>query len=261
MTTTVAPRSTARPTRSFAAFLLAGAPAPVTDGEDEVVIDLRDGATTDLRVDATVQVRPARGKAALDFLLALLGLVALAPLLLILGTTIALTSGARPWYSQERVGRNGRTFRCYKLRTMVPNAEAVLRDLLANDPEARQEFEENWKLKHDPRITPIGRVLRKTSLDELPQLVNVLRGEMALVGPRPVVTDELPRYGEHVDEVLSVRPGLTGLWQISGRNDVSYAERVQLDVAYVRRCSLRMDVSIIGRTAVQVLVPFKNGAC
>jgi lipopolysaccharide/colanic/teichoic acid biosynthesis glycosyltransferase len=144
---------------------------------------------------------------------------------------------------------------------MVPNADQVLRELLERDAEARAEFEANWKLQHDPRITPLGRVLRKTSLDELPQLVNVLKGEMALVGPRPVVTAELPKYGHHAEEVLSVRPGVTGLWQVSGRNDVTYDERVQLDVAYVRRSSLLFDLGIIARTAMQVAVPFKNGAC
>jgi lipopolysaccharide/colanic/teichoic acid biosynthesis glycosyltransferase len=220
--------------------------------DDAVVIDLRE--------PIEAPVCSARGKTALEWALALLATLLLLPVLLVLGAIISISSGGTFWYSQVRVGRGGQLFRCYKLRSMVKNADAALHDLLERDPEARAEFERDWKLSNDPRITTIGKILRKTSLDELPQLINVLKGEMALVGPRPVVPDELSRYGHHVSEVLSVRPGLTGLWQVSGRNDVSYAQRVQLDVAYVRERSVPLDVSIIARTALQCVVPSGNGA-
>jgi lipopolysaccharide/colanic/teichoic acid biosynthesis glycosyltransferase len=143
---------------------------------------------------------------------------------------------------------------------MVPDADMVLEEILERDPVARSEYDRYWKLHNDPRVTRIGRLIRKTSLDELPQLINVVRGEMALVGPRPVVTSELPRYGDHVDELLSVRPGMTGLWQVSGRNDLSYSERVRLDVSYVRTSCVRGDLGIIAKTAVQIALPFRNGA-
>ena len=151
-------------------------------------------------------------------------------------------------YGHRRIGRAGITFRCLKFRSMVPNADRVLRELLDSHPELKAEWLRDHKLKVDPRITAIGRFLRRTSLDELPQLLNVLRGQMSLVGPRPVVQEELIRYGRCAARYLSVRPGLTGLWQVSGRSDNSYRRRVALDAYYVRRQNALMDLRILLRT-------------
>ena len=162
-------------------------------------------------------------------------------------------SGKPVFFTQMRIGRNGRPFRCYKFRTMVVNADAVLEDLLERDPEARQEWASCHKLRDDPRITALGRLLRRTSLDELPQLWNVLTGEMSLVGPRPVVYEEVPRYGRRARHDLSVQPGMTGLWQVSGRNDTGYRRRVAMDVWYVQHQSLALDCLILLKT-VSVVV-------
>lgn len=161
-------------------------------------------------------------------------------------------------FAHTRVGRHGQLFQCLKFRTMVPNADEVLHRLLAEDPEARAEWEESFKLKNDIRITPIGRFLRKTSLDELPQLFNVLKGDMSLVGPRPVIPDELERYGDAKIYYLEVRPGLTGLWQISGRSDLDYEQRVSLDTWYVRNWTLWYDIVILFKT--MITVPARAGA-
>jgi lipopolysaccharide/colanic/teichoic acid biosynthesis glycosyltransferase len=153
------------------------------------------------------------------------------------------------------VGRNGRAFRCWKIRSMVHDAEARLAELLETDLAAAEEWETYQKLDDDPRIMPLGDVLRRTSLDELPQLWNVLRGDMSLVGPRPVTAPELERYGASRSAYCAMRPGITGLWQVSGRNEVTYAERVALDVEYLRKMSLRLDVRIMLQTAGVVLRP------
>jgi lipopolysaccharide/colanic/teichoic acid biosynthesis glycosyltransferase len=182
------------------------------------------------------------------------------PIYLLLALCIYVASPGPVFFSHQRVGRNRRSFGCMKFRTMVPNADKKLQDLLDRSPEMRREFEETFKLKNDPRVTWIGKFLRVTSLDELPQFINVLKGEMSVVGPRPLVKDELPRYGDSIDYVLSVKPGVTGLWQVSGRNDISYEERVQLDVAYVKRRSLAMDMSLVLKTVGVVVAPKNNGA-
>lgn len=161
--------------------------------------------------------------------------------------------GGPAFYSQSRVGKDGKTFQCFKFRTMVVGADRVLQDMLANDPAARAEWERDFKLKNDPRITPLGLMLRKTSLDELPQLLNVLRGEMSLVGPRPVTAAEESYYGKYFKDYLSIRPGMTGLWQVSGRNDISYDQRVQMDTWYARNVSLWVDIKILLTTIGVVL--------
>ena len=161
-------------------------------------------------------------------------------------------------FAQERIGQFGVPFPCLKFRTMVPEAQAVLDRLLADDPELQEEWKRHCKLRDDPRITPVGRWLRRYSLDELAQLWNVIKGEMSLVGPRPVVKGELKRYGEDVDYYLLTKPGMTGLWQISGRNDTRYSERVYLDAWYVKNWSLWMDIVILIKTVRVVLT--KNGA-
>jgi exopolysaccharide production protein ExoY len=156
-------------------------------------------------------------------------------------------------FRHRRVGRDGKAFDCLKFRSMVPNAEAVLRDLLERQPELRAEWLRDHKLRHDPRITGLGRFLRRTSLDELPQLWNVIRGEMSLVGPRPVVREELLRYGRCAGIYLSARPGVTGLWQVKGRTNTNYRRRVALDVYYVRRNNLMLDLYILFKTTHIVL--------
>ncbi|MFM0170100.1 sugar transferase [Paraburkholderia sediminicola] len=174
-------------------------------------------------------------------------LIVLLPIFLVIGCVV-LSDGGSAFFGHPRVGRGGRPFRCLKFRSMVPKADVVLAELLAADASAREEWNRDFKLKNDIRITSVGRFLRKTSLDELPQLWNVLRGDMSLVGPRPVVNKELERYGTDAYYYLSVRPGVTGLWQVSGRNNVDYATRVALDVSYVKRRSTLLDISILLRT-------------
>lgn len=179
-------------------------------------------------------------------------LVALSPALLVVSWLVRL-DGGKAVFGHIRVGQNGQAFKCLKFRSMVMNADAVLKDLLDRDPRARMEWELEFKLRDDIRITRIGRFLRRTSLDELPQLLNVVRGEMSLVGPRPIVEEELVRYGDDVRYYLMAKPGMTGLWQVSGRNDTDYATRVSLDVSYVKSWSLRRDLGILIRT-VKVVV-------
>ncbi|MGH8142486.1 MAG: sugar transferase, partial [Steroidobacteraceae bacterium] len=172
----------------------------------------------------------------------------------ILAVVLIIRLGGQPvLFKHKRVGRLGRVFNCLKFRTMVPNAEQVLSDLLREHPELRDEWTQNHKLRTDPRITAIGRFLRRTSLDELPQLWNVIRGDMSLVGPRPVVRVELLRYGRQVADYLAVRPGLTGLWQIKGRSDTTYRRRVAMDKYYVRNHSLLLDMYVVAVTVAVVL--------
>jgi Undecaprenyl-phosphate galactose phosphotransferase WbaP len=192
-------------------------------------------------------------KRALDIIGAGVGLVLLAPFFLIVALMVR-ADGGPAFFAHQRVGRGGKLFGCLKFRSMVVDSQARLESLLANDPVARAEWEATRKLKNDPRITRIGRFLRSTSLDELPQLINVLRGEMSLVGPRPVQEAEIDRYyGASAAHYMAVRPGITGLWQVSGRSETSYESRVALDVAYVSRPSLLADISILLRTPVAVL--------
>jgi Undecaprenyl-phosphate galactose phosphotransferase WbaP len=195
---------------------------------------------------------PRLVKRLLDIAGSLTLLVVLAPLLAYLYWEIR-RGGAAPIFGHVRVGLHGREFRCLKFRTMVPDADDVLKKLLDTDPGARAEWERDFKLKDDPRITPVGHFLRRTSLDELPQLWNVLKGEMSLVGPRPILEEELGRYGDQVDYYLEVRPGITGLWQISGRNNTGYEDRVALDSWYVRNWSLWYDLVILVKTVSVVL--------
>ncbi|WP_192183020.1 sugar transferase [Mesorhizobium amorphae] len=194
-----------------------------------------------------------RRKRMMDVTVALVALVLAAPVMLIVALLIWVTDGGPAIFSHTRVGFNGKRFACYKFRTMVANSQQVLADYLANNPEAAKEWEQNWKFKNDPRITFLGRILRKSSLDELPQLINVLRGEMSCVGPRPVVPDELQRYGACAAEYLQARPGLTGLWQVTGRDAVDYASRVSIDSRYIRNWSIWADVVILVRTIFAVM--------
>jgi exopolysaccharide production protein ExoY len=175
------------------------------------------------------------------------------PLLIFIALLVLVTSRGSVFFGQQRIGRGGRMFTCYKFRSMVVDAEHRLQELLATDPEAQREWLRDHKLRRDPRITRIGNFLRRSSLDELPQFFNVLRGEMSLVGPRPIVVGEIARYGRYLGSYASVKPGLTGLWQVSGRSNTSYRRRVAMDVAYARAKSLRLDMSILLATVPAVV--------
>ncbi|MEL6643462.1 MAG: sugar transferase [Pseudomonadota bacterium] len=192
-------------------------------------------------------------KRAVDIVCAATILIVLSPLLLFTAAAIRLSGAGPAFYGHERVGLGGQTFRCLKFRTMHLDGDRILRDHLARCPDANKEWHDTRKLRQDPRVTPLGRVLREYSVDELPQLVNVLRGDMSLVGPRPVVAAELSRYGAAARHYVTARPGITGLWQVSGRSDVGYAERVAYDVRYVTGWSLLGDVVILLRTLPAVL--------
>lgn len=173
-----------------------------------------------------------------------------APIFLAIFILILFSSPGFPIYAHERVGRGGRLFRCYKFRTMYLDAEERLEKILQDNPQMRQEWETNFKLKNDPRITPVGSFLRRTSLDELPQFWNVLKGDLSIVGPRPVVMEELHKYfADKAPKVLSVRPGLTGLWQVSGRSDIeNYQQRIALDEKYVDQRNFWYDLKLIAKT-------------
>ncbi|WP_404479905.1 sugar transferase [Novosphingobium sp. BL-52-GroH] len=188
-----------------------------------------------------------------DIAASAMALVLFLPLLVVIALAIRLSSPGPVFFVQHRVGKDGRTFPCLKFRSMVVDARERLEALLALSVEAREEWARDQKLRQDPRITPIGRLLRKTSLDELPQLLNVLLGHMSVVGPRPIVESEVQRYGHRFSAYCSVRPGLTGLWQVSGRNEVSYETRVRLDAFYALRKSLAYDLAICLRTIPAVL--------
>jgi exopolysaccharide production protein ExoY len=192
------------------------------------------------------------GKRALDLFFVVVSLPVTLPLILILAVLV-LRDKKGPFFGHRRIGRNGHEFYCWKIRSMVPNAEERLRFYLESHPEARAEWKANFKLENDPRITRLGKFLRQSSLDELPQLWNILTGDMSVVGPRPVTATELDRYGSHVSEYHMMRPGLTGLWQVSGRNNISYEERVLMDVHYIYNCNLALDASIIMRTVMVVV--------
>lgn len=187
-----------------------------------------------------------------DVILGLLALPLVVPVILLLWLAVRRDGGAG-FFAQERVGAGGRRFRCWKLRTMRTDAAEALRAHLAADPTAAAEWARDHKLRDDPRVTRLGSLLRRTSLDELPQIWNVLRGDMSFVGPRPIVPEEMDRYGRHVWAYLAGRPGITGLWQVSGRNGISYDERVALDVRYRLETSFLGDLSILLRTAGAVL--------
>jgi len=197
-------------------------------------------------------------KAIFDKCFAVFALLFFAPFLIVISLVIYLGDGGPVLFRHKRVGRNGKVFDCLKFRTMASDAEERLKAILETDPEARAQWEANQKLEDDPRITCVGEFFRKTSLDELPQFWNVLRGEMSIVGPRPIVEDEAHHYGEHYKDYLSVRPGVTGLWQVMGRSRTTYDERVKMDSDYVRNRNFRMDLWIILKTIKVMLV--RDGA-
>jgi len=194
-----------------------------------------------------------------DIFFSMLILVLGFPVFALIGLAVKLSSPGPIIYSQTRIGRGGRPFRCHKFRTMYCDADERLKTLLTKNPELKKEWEETHKLRKDPRITSIGRFLRKTSLDEIPQFWNVLKGQLSVVGPRPVVHVELQKFfGPKAHKILSIRPGLTGLWQVSGRTDTTYMRRIRLDETYVDKHSMALDIKLIAKT-VPVMF-FSRGA-
>jgi Undecaprenyl-phosphate galactose phosphotransferase WbaP len=229
--------------------------APALPGSPELIAEAREFAgTLVLEVRQNLLQPSARlAKRLLDLAGAAVFILLFCWLLAGLALAVRLSSRGPVFYGQVRVGRDRRPFRAWKFRSMVADADAILAGYLAAHPELQAEWDRDRKLKNDPRVTWIGRILRRTSLDELPQLWNVLRGEMSLVGPRPIVEDEVPRYGERFPLYAKVRPGMTGMWQVSGRSDTSYAERVAFDCYYVRTWSPWLDLVLMARTVRVVL--------
>lgn len=204
------------------------------------------------KAPAMTRLYTVAGKRVFDIFLVVVSLPVTLPVIAVLAILV-MRDGGKPFFGHQRVGKSGRSFKCWKIRSMVTNAEAHLQDHLRNNPTARDEWAANFKLSQDPRITKLGGFLRKSSLDELPQIWNILKGEMSVVGPRPVTLSELDLYGTAREYYHAVLPGLTGLWQVSGRNDISYRERVMLDVRYAVTHNFLMDVQIILETADAVI--------
>ena len=199
-------------------------------------------------------------KTIFDLFFALIFLVVSSPIFISIALLVKLSSRGPIFFLQKRVGKNKKTFNCIKFRTMHPEAEDILENLIINNEALRKEFEETHKLKNDPRITNIGKFLRKTSLDEIPQFLNVIKMEMSIVGPRPIVKKEILKYGKSYKKVISIKPGITGLWQVSGRNNLSYKRRVTLDCLYVDNMSPIIDLRIIIRTFGVIFFPNDRGA-
>ena len=226
-----------------------GAPVSVLERKSEALIRSRSRS-------ANIRLL----KRAFDIVVAAALLVFLAPAFIIVSLACLISDWGPVFYVHERIGQRGKPFGCFKFRTMRLDAAQALAELLRTDEQARKEWHASHKLKRDPRVTPIGRILRKTSLDELPQLINVLLGQMSLVGPRPVVLVELEQHyrGLAREAYVSVKPGITGPWQVSGRSDVDYARRVSLDCEYVNQISVRKDIVLLAKTAL--IVVRRNGA-
>ena len=194
-------------------------------------------------------------KRTVDIIGSFIGLIplALVTIIIYIARKVLKEDNGPLFYEQLRYGKNGKMFRLYKFRSMCMNADKKLKEYLENNPEAKEEFEETYKLQEDPRVTKIGKFLRKTSLDELPQLINVLKGELSLVGCRPVVEGEIEEYGENKDKFLSVKPGITGFWQVNGRSNTSYEDRMKQELYYVDHKSLWLDFKILVKTVTTVI--------
>lgn len=189
-------------------------------------------------------------KRVLDILIASIGLVVLSPIFLIVALCIKLETRGKVMFKHKRIGKNGKEIYIYKFRSMVENAEDMIKDF---SPEQMKEFKENYKLKNDPRITKVGKFIRKTSLDELPQLLNIIKGDLSIIGPRPVIEEELEKYGPTKAKFLSVTPGLTGYWAANGRSCTSYEDRMKMELYYVDNMSLKLDIKIILKTVITVI--------
>ncbi|MEZ2126343.1 MULTISPECIES: sugar transferase [unclassified Sinorhizobium] len=192
-------------------------------------------------------------KFGLDTIVATIALIAVLPMIVMVIVLLLLVQGRPIFIAHRRIGKNGVLFSCYKFRTMVPNADEVLTRYLSANGQERTEWAATRKLKNDPRVTPMGAVLRRSSIDEVPQLLNVILGQMSLVGPRPIAAAEVELYGNHFADYIKVRPGLTGPWQVSGRSDTSYSKRVELDARYVAERSFGGDIVIMAKTIPAVL--------
>jgi lipopolysaccharide/colanic/teichoic acid biosynthesis glycosyltransferase len=215
-------------------------------------MDTAVASTRAMRTERTLPLERALNRAvkrATDQVLGLGALLVAAPVMAAVAILVKITSSGPVIYRRRVVGRQGVEFDAFKFRTMIADAE----EALERNPRLKRAFEANYKLHSDPRVTGVGRVLRKFSIDELPQLINVLKGQMSIVGPRMLSPEEVTRFGEHISTVLAVRPGLTGSWQVSGRHRTSYARRIELDVEYVERWSLLCDLQILLRTPLVVL--------
>lgn len=194
-------------------------------------------------------------KRIIDIILSAIAFILLLPIFLIIAIIIKIDSKGTVFFKHKRIGKHGKDIYIYKFRTMKPNAENMIKDFTE---EQMKEFKESYKLKDDPRITKVGKVLRKTSLDELPQLINILKGELSIIGPRPVIEEELEKYEENKEKFLSVTPGLTGYWQANGRSSTTYEERMDMELYYVDNCSLWLDIKVFFKTIISVLK--KEGA-
>ena len=194
-------------------------------------------------------------KRVIDVIISIIGLIILSPIFLILAITIKLDSKGPVFFAHTRYGKNGKKFKMYKFRTMYENAQDMINDFT---PEQMKEWKENFKLQNDPRITKVGKFLRKTSLDELPQIVNIIKGDLSIIGPRPVIEEELEKYGENKEKFLSITPGLTGYWQANGRSSTTYEQRMEMELYYIDNISPKLDVKIFFKTIESVIK--KEGA-
>ena len=185
-----------------------------------------------------------------DIVISTIGLIVLSPVFLILAIIVKVDSKGPIFFAHTRIGKNGKKFKMYKFRTMYENAQDMIKDFT---PEQMKEYKENFKLENDPRITKIGKILRKTSLDELPQIINILKGELSIIGPRPIIEPELEKYEENKEKFLSLTPGLTGYWQANGRSNTTYEERMQMELYYVDNMSFKLDIKIFFKTILSVI--------
>ena len=216
--------------------------------------------TTSLRTQSNVQTKISKKvyikvKRVIDVILASIALILLSPLFAIIAIAIKIDSKGPVFFAHKRIGKNGKIIKLYKFRSMVINAEELIK---AFTPEQMSEYKENYKLTNDPRITKVGKFLRKTSLDELPQLINIINGDLSIIGPRPVVADELEKYGVNKDKFLSVTPGLTGYWAANGRSNTTYEQRMEMELYYIDNLSLKMDIKVFFKTILSVVK--KEGA-
>lgn len=216
--------------------------------------------TTSLRTQSDVKTKISKKvyikiKRVIDVILASLALILLSPLFAIIAIAIKIDSKGPVFFAHKRIGKNGKIIKLYKFRSMVINAEELIKSFT---PEQMKEYKENYKLTNDPRITKVGKFLRKTSLDELPQLINIINGDLSIIGPRPVIADELEKYGTNKDKFLSVTPGLTGYWAANGRSNTTYEQRMEMELYYIDNLSLKMDIKVFFKTILSVVK--KEGA-
>lgn len=216
--------------------------------------------TTSLRTQSDVKTKISKKvyikiKRVIDVILASVALILLSPLFAIIAIAIKIDSKGPVFFAHKRIGKNGNIIKLYKFRSMVINAEELIKSFT---PEQMKEYKENYKLTNDPRITKVGKFLRKTSLDELPQLINIINGDLSIIGPRPVIADELEKYGTNKDKFLSVTPGLTGYWAANGRSNTTYEQRMEMELYYIDNLSLKMDIKVFFKTILSVVK--KEGA-